>query len=136
MRITDPTIILQADDLPWEDVECPEWGGSVCIQALTARERDRYETSTVQLGARQGKLTGKVNLRNARARLVAAAARSEPGGKRLFTPDQVEALGEKNAAAVDRLFAVAQRLSGLSAGDIQELVGNFTLGQSDDSTSS
>ena len=37
----------------------------------------------------------------------------------------VEALGEKSGAALDRVYSVAARLSGLSAGAVEESAGNF-----------
>jgi hypothetical protein len=36
----------------------------------------------------------------------------------------VALLGEKSAAALQRVFEVGQRLSGLSDGDVEELAGN------------
>jgi len=111
--------ILQADDLPRELVEVPEWSGSVYVRALTGIERDAFEQSVVE---QKGKST-KMNLRNIRAKLVALTAVDEEG-KRLFTDDDAALLGKKSAAALDRVFDVAQRLSGLRQEDVEELAGN------------
>ena len=35
-----------------------------------------------------------------------------------------KALGDKSAAALDRCFAVAQRLNGFSSDDVEDLAGN------------
>jgi hypothetical protein len=42
-------------------------------------------------------------------------------GERLFTDNEVNALGAKSAAALDRVFEVAAELSRLKPEDIEEL---------------
>jgi hypothetical protein len=64
-----------------------------------------------------------MNLRNIRAKLVALTVVDEDGN-RIFSDEDAEALGKKSAAALDRIFAVAQRLSGLRPEDVEELAGN------------
>ncbi len=122
--------ILAAADYKFEDVDVPEWGGSVRIKGLTGEERDAFEASTVQT---RGKNV-KQNLKNLRARLVVMAAIDAEGNK-IFQPYQIDALGKKSAAALDRCFAVAQRLSRISDEDIEELTEDFELAPSDSSTS-
>ncbi|WP_461367541.1 hypothetical protein [Candidatus Darwinibacter acetoxidans] len=119
VKILTRDAILQAEDLPCELVEVPEWSGSVYVRALTGIERDAFEQSVVE---QKGKST-KMNLRNIRAKLVALTAVDEEG-KRLFTDDDAALLGKKSAAALDRVFDVAQRLSGLRQEDVEELAGN------------
>ena len=55
-----------------------------------------------------------------RAKLVAASVR-KADDSRVFTDGQVEALGKKNAAALQRVFRVSQRLSGLAEDEVDEL---------------
>ncbi len=55
-------------------------------------------------------------------------------GKPLFTRSDVEKLGQKSAAVLDRLFTVAQRLSGVAEKDVEELANSFVDGLSEDST--
>lgn len=123
--------ILNAPDLAIEVVEIPEWGGAIRVRGLNGEERDRFEASVVQI---DGKKT-KMNMSNMRARLVALTAVDEQG-KRLFKFSDVEALGKKNAAALDRIFDKAMELSGMREEDIDELVANFTSDQAGDFTSS
>jgi hypothetical protein len=111
--------ILQAQDLPTEDVPVPEWGGVCRVRGLTGAERDAFEQSIVET---RGKNT-RMNLRNIRAKLVALTVVDEDGN-RIFSDEDAEALGKKSAAALDRIFAVAQRLSGLRPEDVEELAGN------------
>jgi len=119
--------ILSADDLPKEKVEVPEWGGHVFVRTLTGAERDRFE---------QTLLDGKnVNMANVRARLVVLTAIGDDG-KRIFADTDANALGEKSASALDRVYGVAQRLNGLTAADVEDLAKNSGTDLSGDSTSS
>lgn len=108
--------ILQAQDLVTETVNVPEWGGSVLVRAMTGEERDQYEASVVE---QKGKDT-KVNMRNARAKLVAISVVDESGEK-LFTQADVAALGKKSAAALQRVFNAAMKMSGISEDDLKEI---------------
>jgi hypothetical protein len=123
-------VILQVDDLLFEDVEVPEWGGTVRVRGLTGAERDAFEAEMVE---RKGKKV-HLDMQNFRAKLVVRSVVDE-AGKRLFTDTDALLIGRKSAAALQRVFEVAQRLSGLSDTDVEELVGNFESGQSDGSTS-
>ncbi len=129
MKLLTRDAILQAEDLPTEDIEVEEWGGAVRVRALTGAERDAFEQSIVE---QRGKST-RMNLRNIRAKLVALTV-VDADGKRLFSDKDAELLGKKSAAALDRVFEVAQRLSGLSPEDMEELSGNSEEGQSEDFT--
>jgi hypothetical protein len=129
-KILTRDAILQAQDLPRELVDVPEWGGSVYVRALTGAERDAFETSIVE---QRGKST-KMNLKNIRAKLVALTVVDEEGN-RIFSDSDASALGKKSAAALDKVFEVAQRLSGLRPEDVEELSKNFGSDQSEDSIS-
>lgn len=105
--------ILDSQDLPRELVEVPEWGGAVYVRTLNGTERDQFEQSMV------GK-KNKTNLDNVRARFAVLTICDE-SGMRLFNTSDAEQLGKKSAAALDRVFAVAQRLNGFSDSDSEEL---------------
>ena len=108
--------ILAAPDIHRETVPVPEWGGEIYVRGLSGTERDKFEASIITIrGTSQD-----VNMANVRAKLAAMAICDE-FGKRLFTDADVKALGEKSASALQRVFAVAQRLSGLGQQDVAEL---------------
>ena len=119
MSLLSKTAILAANDLKSEDVEVPEWGGAVRVRSFTGRERDAFEASMVRGEGRDR----KVDLTNMRARLVGLTVIDETG-QRLFTDDEVDLLGAKSGAALDRIFAIAQKLNGLSGSDVEELSKN------------
>ena len=119
MALLSKSDILCANDLKTEDVDVPEWGGAVRVRSFTGRARDAFEASMVR---GEGK-DRKVDLTNMRARLVSLTVIDE-AGQRLFSDDEVELLGAKSGAALDRVFAVAQKLNGLSGADVEELTKN------------
>ena len=111
---------MQADDLAHENVDVPEWGGTVRVRTLTGFERDAFEQSVI---TRRGKQVD-MNLENLRAKLAALTIVDEDG-ERLFSEADVQALAQKSAAALSRVFTVAQRLNGLTNEDVEELAENF-----------
>ncbi|MFO7537619.1 MAG: hypothetical protein R6X32_06115 [Chloroflexota bacterium] len=120
--------ILGIEDAEYRDVEVPQWNGLVVrLKALTALERDRFD-GTMTTG--RGKNV-KVNWEHARARLIVATAVDEKG-EPLFTHKDIEALSQKNAAAVDVLFAAAQELCGITNRDIEDLAGNLKSSRSEE----
>lgn len=135
--------ILKAQDIETEEVEVPEWQGTVLVRALSGRERDAYELSCIQerplLGPDGKPVRGQTesvkNWANARAKLVVRCL-VDDDGNRLFADGEAGALGEKSAAAIDRLFDVATRLSRLSEADVEELAGNSEAAPGGDSPSS
>lgn len=122
--------ILQAEDRVYEIVPVPEWGGKVRVRSLSGAERDGFEAAMLE---GKGK-NRKVNLQNLRAKLVAASV-VDADGNALFDQGDIVALGTKNAAALDRVFEVAQRLSGLREEDVDDLVGNSSGDLNGSSTS-
>lgn len=115
--------ILAANDLMVEEVGMPEWGGVVLVRGLTGAERDAFEQSVMRVDGTGKRRKVRTDLANFRAKLVAKCVVDE-AGRRVFSDDQVEALGEKNAAALERVFVVVQRLSGMSQEDVEELTKN------------
>lgn len=125
MTILNKEQILSADDAKRDSVEVPEWGGEVLVKGLSGKERDDYEASIMQQD-KKGNLS--MRLANARAKLVVAAAISEDGS-RLFSNEDVAALGAKSAKALSRVYNTAAELSGLKDEDLEELVGNSEADQ-------
>ena len=101
--------ILTAKDLPFRDVEIPEWGGTVRVSTMTAADRDAFESSIYDM------VDGRPVLKhdNFRANLLSRALVDENGG-RLFGEEDIEALGNKSARAIQYLFDIAQELNATS----------------------
>lgn len=111
--------ILESQDIQEEIVEVPEWGGSVKVRGMTGIERDQFESSIMKGKGKNIQL----NWTNIRAKLVVNTV-INGDGSRLFTDGDIAALGKKSASALDRVFDVAQRLSGITKEDVEELAKN------------
>ena len=107
--------ILAANDKPTQDIAVPEWGGDVRIRTMSASERDKWESETYG--------SGTVNTVDFRARFVALCIVDDQGA-RMFSDEDVAKLGEKSAAALQRVFNAAQKLNALTGKDIEELEKN------------
>lgn len=113
--------ILKAVTLKTEEVRVPEWASPetgadvVLVRELRGRERDEWEASTV---VQRGSQTVRDSA-NVRAKLAAWTIVGEDL-EPLFTQRDVAALGELSAAALDRVWDVAVRLSGLNPGAAEE----------------
>lgn len=136
MALLTKAQILAADDLLREVVEVPEWGGEVMVRGLDGAARDQYEAEFLLIGEIQAgeRPTYELDLLNARARLVALSVVDE-NDQRIFSDEDVVALGKKSSQALDRVYEVAQRLSGLSKKDVEELRKNSQRGRRGGSSS-
>jgi hypothetical protein len=124
--------ILASDRKKTVDVHVKEWGGDVRLQELSASDRDMWENESFVLNA-EG--TGaKFNPKHARARLVVRCIVDDKG-RRMFTDDEVAAIGSLSAATVQRLFNAARKLNAISDDDLSELEGNSDAGPSGDNSS-
>lgn len=122
--------ILAVNDVQFEDVAVPEWGGTVRVKSLSGSERDALEASMIE---GKGK-NANVNLANLRAKLVARSI-VDGEGRRIFEDTDIAELGKKSAAALNRVYEVAQRLSGITQEDVDELTKNSEAAQSEGSGS-
>lgn len=109
-------LILKSDDKKSVSVEVPEWGVTVHVRVMSGLARDRFDSLL-------GTMSKNKNLDNIRAALTAFTACDENGAE-IFKPEDIEELGQKSSAALDRIFAVAQRINCLSEQDIDELKKN------------
>ena len=103
----------------------PEWGGTVRVRGLSGKERDQFEASMLDTSKKRKKGQPQaMNFANLRAKLCAWCV-VDVDGARMFSDSDIAALGEKSAAALDRIFEVAQTLSGISDDDVEELAEDF-----------
>jgi hypothetical protein len=104
--------ILEAPDFKTVEVAIPEWGGSVYVRTLTSRQRDEFE-----------QLVAGKSYANIRATLCAWTACDERG-QRIFTDADIPKLGDKSAAATERIFVKALELAKFDDKDIEDLAKN------------
>lgn len=106
--------ILSVNDLPFKDVDVPEWGGTVRVRTMTGAERDAYELSLVEF--RAGEAVPRRD--NMRAKLLARCIVDEKGSV-MFSEKEIVELGRKSTRAISRLFDVAVELSAVSKAEVQ-----------------
>lgn len=119
--------VLAADDLPIEDVDVEAWGGTVRVRGLTGTERDRFEMKVAAARDHPDQIT-------VRADLVARCMVDEDG-KRLFTDKETARLGAKSGAALDQVFDVIRKLSGMTDDALEAAAEDFGETPADDSGS-
>lgn len=108
--------ILKALDCPIDSILVPEWGGIVHFRAMSGEERDRFDAEV--LAARE---TGRSL--PARAELASRVLCDESGA-RLFTQDDVAALGRKSGVALDRVVARAMKAGLMGDAGVEVATGN------------
>ena len=109
--------IVSASDLPFQDVDVPEWGGTVRVGTMTAGERDAYENDIYETDGANIKIKRK----DFRAKMLVRCLKTAEGGQ-LF--DDVAELSKKSSKPVQRLFEVAQELNGLGEAVQDEIEKN------------
>lgn len=112
--------ILNINDFETEEVEVPEWNGTVLVKSMTGQERDKFEASLYNFKGG----TRKANPENIRAKLVALTVVDAESFEPIFTPADIELLGKKSVRALNRIFEVAQKLSGITDDDVEDLAKN------------
>ena len=120
--------ILAADDLPWEDVPVPEWGGEVRVRGLNGSQRSLIEATMVAAKGQTVEIRVEA-FKTLRERLIATCL-IDGEGRRLFGDGEVAALGQKSGRVLDNLFKTASRLSGMDAGQVAEIAGESEAGPS------
>jgi len=125
--------ILAQMDIPSEEVPMPEWGGTVRVRGLSGEQRDEFDKSTMAEGP-DGRL--KQDATNYRAKLVVRCLVDEQN-ELLFDPERdVRLLASKGACAIDRLYKVCCRLSGMGVTAHEGAVKNSEAAPSDGSGTS
>ena len=108
--------IISASRLKFEEIDVPEWGGSVRISVMSAKDRDAYDASTFKLVGKEI----KPDMTNARSKLLSRCI-VDADGAPMFTIDE---LAEMDSVVLDRLVAVARRINGMTEDSIEDEVKN------------
>jgi hypothetical protein len=95
--------ILGLQDQVVEDLYIPEWQAWVRVASWSSATRFRVQRASLEQ-------RDTVNL----VALVATVSLVDESGKRLFRDDEIGALADKDARALDRIFTVATRLNAVT----------------------
>jgi len=109
--------IFSASDSKINQVEIPEWGGTIFVKTMSGIERDKFESDHTRL-----KKTGQ-ELYNFRARFAVCVV-CDQEGTLLFKAEDAEKIGCKSAKSLDRIFEAASAMNGMTAEDVETLEKN------------
>lgn len=125
--------INESVDRKWEDVPVPEWGGEVRLMELSSADRGYIEAGSVVAQGQNPQLRVE-SLKTYREKLVAMSMVDE-SFKRVYSNREMEELGVKSGAVIERLAARVQELSGMGRFAAKEAEGNSEAAPSDSSAS-
>lgn len=106
--------ILNIDDIQEEVVDIPSWGVKVLVRGLSGKERAKLMQEATDA-------RGVVNFAKLYPNMIIACTYDPETKERLFEDTDRDALMSKSAAALDILFNVANKLSGIGA-EVQEQI--------------
>jgi hypothetical protein len=125
--------ILGIDDVTYETVAVPEWGGrEVRLVSLSGEERNRI---AVAMRAHAKKLRSEEEAAIYFQARIILASMVDGEGTHIGDQSQAPALMKKNGAALTRLFTVAQRLSGIGQDEEDEVIDDLKTTPSGDTGS-
>lgn len=108
--------ICASDDSGRELVAVPEWGGEVYIKVMSGTERDSFESWCSKCSKRE-------DMTNLRAKLLSLCLVND-AGSRLFSDNEMQALGSKSGIVLNRLYQAARAVNCYDKKDVEELEGN------------
>ncbi len=115
--------ILEADDLPVEELEVPEWGCWVRIKAMDALKMQRLANALVGLDDEHMHV------------LMVAASLVDENGEPLFSLDDVDELKKKRGEAIRRISEAAMKLNRSGPQAVEAFQENFPETQAEGSPS-
>ena len=116
--------ILASDDRPIAPVDCPEWGTTVHVRTMSAGERDEWGRLWDAADKPQDETAAlaKTIPKDMASHLVLLTACDE-NGVRVFEPEDLDALTEKNGTVIERIARQSMAHNGLlgsSIGDAEK----------------
>jgi hypothetical protein len=100
--------ILAMRDLPTEELEVPELGGSVTLRAWSVAGADYFAKMCAE-----GAMSELGHVENFRERIVMLSVVDEETGELMFSEDDISTLGKKSPAAINRIVKAVLKLNKL-----------------------
>lgn len=109
-------VFLSKRELRRIQVDIPEWGESVWVRELNAKQRGEVEMAFT---------SGDHNrVAGVRAAVVTMCTVNDEGVP-MFKPGDQPAIAEMSGSVIDRIFSAALKVSGLGEGAHESAVGNL-----------
>lgn len=116
--------ILAAKECAVEIVAVPEWGGEVGMRRMSCREAEAFQD---WLNTRQTD-GGTIHMMDLRATLLSKVL-CDAAGQRLFSEEDIEALGAKSNDVMHRLFIKAKAVNLIVEDAVEETEKNSAAGR-------
>lgn len=132
MSLTRAQILaMPAPSLEWEEIEVPEWGGSVIVRQFAGADTDAIADMLDKRDPKTGRKITRAGLRP----YILIRAIVDENGERIFNHKDAEYLAGLPVRVTNRIIEVLQRLNG---GDNleEEFAENFSEDPSEGSLSS
>lgn len=114
MALLDRKAIFGATDIKTQDVEVPEWGGSVRVRQMTVAERNEFV-----------RRSSDDQVSGIGTWLVATLAVDDKGAP-LFTSEDIAELEKKNFRNLDLVAKAIMQVNGLGEKEVEEAAKNST----------
>ena len=121
--------IQAARDFTLEEVHVEEWGGSIYLRSITVGALDEIQIRYLQMAGGTGVQNNGVSptlleqrpeiLRDMKPRLLSYSLCDAQGVLLFDDAEGVAILRSKDPQVIDRLYAIAERLSGLGAQSLE-----------------
>jgi hypothetical protein len=121
--------ILGAQDIVFEHVDVPEWGGEVILHTLTGSEREELDNFIAENGLSSGNDKATIGKNSYMAKVLQLSIVDEAGAQ-LFSIDDLVELGKRNSKVMIRLFKLARKISALSIAEMERYEKRFLSVQS------
>lgn len=109
--------ILEMNDRATQEVDVPEWGGTVIIREWSLPERGAF------VEVMEKRSSGEMSMGDAMALCVVLSVVDE-SGSRIFTDKDVAPISRKSGKAAERIFSAAMALNMVSKKEVEKLEGN------------
>lgn len=113
MALDRSQILSKKVNLPRQEIQIPEWEGSVWVRSLTVGERDQIDS---EFNAARSKGRTPDNLR---ARMIIKGCCDE-AGQPLFTEADLQEINKLPATTLEKIFDSILKINRIGAGAVEE----------------
>lgn len=112
--------ILRADDIRFKDVDVPEWGGKLRVRGLTSEEMLDFGLEIAE--GTNPQQPGNVRMKREHFMRIVTMVVVDAEGANIFSTEDMDALGKKSLAPIQRIVETSMELSGFTE-DAQSEMG-------------
>lgn len=116
--------IRECDDVDREVVDCPEWKCKIEMRSPTSAQTSELEQWASARAPKEDETPDPKRFEGMKEKYIIACAFNPDDGKQIFSEADIEWLKEKSGKVIERLWTVAQRLTGLAEDEAEALGKN------------